>query len=157
MLKMDKCRIIWLFFVVTLLVDSYADETIALIGDELDGPNVCKRVDIYNVTVVITESVPYQEKEQAWCWSVPPRCPKYKIRFRQQNKTEVLTKTRGIKECCEGYTKNERGDRCVPHCKKPCQHGTCAAPATCKCDSGYGGPACDISEYKYNLLLEFLV
>lgn len=100
----------------------------------------------YIVKIVVTENQPYQERSNTWCWSVPPRCSKYKIKFRTVNKTQELTKTRVIKECCEGYGKNKAGDRCIPICTKGCKHGDCVAPEQCKCESGYGGPSCDLSE-----------
>ena len=34
------------------------------------------------------------------------------------------------------------GSCCQPVCAAPCIHGTCVAPDTCKCDSGWGGPQC---------------
>lgn len=45
----------------------------------------------------------------------------------------------------EGYAKNLAGDRCLPVCTE-CINGKCIAPGECKCNPGYGGPACDISE-----------
>lgn len=130
-----------------LLRCSLAEEAESLIGNELTGDNVCKRVEEYNVTVVVSELVPYQEKQNSWCWSVPPRCAQYKLSERVEKRVEVLKKTRGIKECCEGYTK--LGARCVPYCESGCNHGTCVATGVCKCDLKYGGPACDISEFSF--------
>lgn len=49
-----------------------ADETITLLGDELEGPNVCKKIEEYTVEVVISETQPYQERSNTWCWQVPP-------------------------------------------------------------------------------------
>ena len=43
-----------------------ADDPLSIIGDELEGANVCKRIDRYNVTVVVTETVPYQERKTVW-------------------------------------------------------------------------------------------
>lgn len=124
----------------------YSDDNIIDIpGDELEGANVCKRLEDYNVEVVTTQLEPYQKKVNSWCWSVPPRCEKYKIEFKQVNKTEILAKSRLIKECCAGYKKNEAGKKCIPICEKACVRGTCTKPNTCKCESGYGGPACDIN------------
>lgn len=45
----------------------------------------------------------------------------------------------------EGYGKNKAGDKCLPICTD-CVHGICIAPDLCKCDHGFGGPACDISK-----------
>lgn len=46
----------------------------------------------------------------------------------------------------EGYGKNKAGNRCIPICTD-CIHGKCVAPEQCKCDAGFGGPACDISMF----------
>ena len=43
-----------------------ADDSLSIIGDELEGANVCKRSDRYNVTVTVTEMVPYQERRTVW-------------------------------------------------------------------------------------------
>lgn len=130
-----------------LLSHVLADELMSLIGDDLEGPNVCKRIDNYNVTVVVTEMVPYQEFKTVWCAQFPPRCRKSELKLKQVNKTEVLEKMRMIRECCEGYVENSQRNGCVPHCPKPCINGVCAAPGQCKCESGYGGPSCDISKF----------
>ena len=142
---MDKWKIaIYLcLFVVASSQLSHAETKVFIPGDELEGPNVCKRIITHNVTVVVTEMVPYQETKMEWCPGFPPRCRKTVIKFNHVNKTEVLEKTQSIQECCDGYKENE--NRCVPHCQNSCVHGTCMSPNTCKCDSGYGGPFCDIS------------
>jgi hypothetical protein len=121
------------------------DDVIVIPGDELEGSNVCKRVEDYTVEVVTSEAEPYQKKVNSWCWNVPPRCEKYKIEIKYVNKTSILHKSRLIKECCGGYQKHENGKKCIPVCEKPCDHGTCLLPNVCKCEAGYGGPACDIN------------
>lgn len=143
----------WMIVMCGLLValthqPTQADDQISIIGDALEGPNVCKRIDHYNVTVVVTEMVPYQESKMVWCAQIPPRCRKTEIKMRQINKTEVLEKERPIRECCEGYIENDQRNQCVPHCHKPCIHGHCASPGHCKCESGFGGPSCDIREFE---------
>lgn len=66
------------FFLTIFLTTSFllqqilADETITIVGDELDGPNVCKRIEEYKVEVVVSETVPYQDRINVWCWQVPP-------------------------------------------------------------------------------------
>lgn len=90
---------------------------------------------------------PYQVKEYAWCFNVPPRCSKYKIKFKQVLKTQMLVKHRPVEECCKGYTPDSEGKQCMPVCVEPCVHGKCVAPNTCACAHGYGGPACDICKY----------
>ncbi|XP_017059613.1 protein draper isoform X5 [Drosophila ficusphila] len=109
---------------------------------DLDGPNVCKRRENYPVEVVFTELQSYQVRGSRWCMTVPPRCSTYHLKERVVNKTQTIMKTRIVRDCCDGYI--ESGGVCVPHCSEPCQHGRCVSPEKCKCDHGYGGPACDI-------------
>lgn len=53
--------------------------------------------------VVVSEKQAYQERESTWCWNVPPKCSKYKIKFKTVNKTQSLPKTRVVKSCCGNY------------------------------------------------------
>ncbi|XP_017136793.1 protein draper isoform X6 [Drosophila miranda] len=110
---------------------------------ELDGPNICKRRESYPVEVVYTELQSYQERGSNWCLTIPPRCSTYRIKNRVVNKTKTIMKNRIVRDCCDGYVSG--GGECVPHCTDHCEHGRCIAPEKCKCDHGYGGPACDIS------------
>uniref|UniRef100_A0A336M5K8 CSON012428 protein n=1 Tax=Culicoides sonorensis TaxID=179676 RepID=A0A336M5K8_CULSO len=130
-----------LSFLVIVLATS---EVQNLDDDELSGPNVCKKLEEYTVEVLVTERKPYQERKTVWCANIPPRCTKYEIKFRTINKTQLIKKERVVRVCCEGYGKNLAGDRCIPVCTQGCTHGECLAPDQCKCESGYGGPACDI-------------
>lgn len=98
----------------------------------------------YTVTVRVSEEQPYQVREYVWCLNFPPRCSKYKIKFKTVYKEQKLVRTRPVDDCCKGYTKNTSEDRCIPVCSTDCVHGTCTAPDTCLCESGYGGPYCDI-------------
>ncbi|KAI8424350.1 hypothetical protein MSG28_002890 [Choristoneura fumiferana] len=110
----------------------------------LEGPNVCTRQEPYTTKIRVSEQQPYQVKEYTWCFSVPPRCSKYKIKFQQVFKTQILVKYRPVEECCTGFAPDEAGQQCVPVCVTHCVQGKCVAPNTCACDHGYGGPACDI-------------
>jgi multiple epidermal growth factor-like domains protein 10/11 len=114
--------------------------------NQLEGPNICKKVVEYPVEVTVSEKQSYQERQNTWCWNVPPRCSKYKLKVRTVQKTQTLLKTKVVKDCCEGYGKNVNGTKCIAICTTGCIHGTCVAPEQCKCENGYGGPACDISE-----------
>lgn len=98
----------------------------------------------YSLTVRISEEQPYQVREYVWCLNFPPRCSKYKIKFKTVYKTQNLVKTRPVEDCCKGYTKSNSEDRCIPVCSHECIHGICIAPDTCQCEKGYGGPNCDI-------------
>lgn len=153
---MRKWKIAVFLLFTALSHHATANDPMAIVGDELEGPNVCKRIDNYNVTVVVNEMMPYQETKMVWCAQIPPRCRKTEIKLRQVNKTEVLEKMRAIRECCEGYIENNQRNRCVPHCTKPCIYGVCASPNQCKCDSGFGGPSCDISKCSEKYFLNFL-
>lgn len=105
----------------------------------------------------MSEKQPYQVKEYAWCFNVPPRCSKYKIKFKEVLKTQILVKQRPVEECCDGYTPDSEGKLCVPVCVESCVHGKCVAPNTCACSHGYGGPACDICTYLFFVLFKFLL
>lgn len=48
----------------------------------------------------------------------------------------------------DGYAKTPVGNKCKPICSE-CKHGECIGPNRCKCDSGYFGPACDISKLNH--------
>lgn len=105
--------------------------------------------DRYTVKVRVSEQQPYQVREFVWCLNVPPRCSKYQIKFKTVYKDQNLVKTRPVEECCKGYAKNAAENSCIPICSTECLHGSCIAPETCQCETGYGGPNCDISEYFY--------
>lgn len=135
------------------LVNSQDPPPSSSIGDELSGPNVCKRLEDYTVEVVVTEKKPYQERKTVWCANIPPRCTKYEIRFKVVNKTQVIKKERLVRECCAGYGKNIAGNKCVPICSQGCKHGECVAPEQCQCELGYGGPACDVGGFMCFLLV----
>lgn len=144
---MDKWKIVTLLCLslLAMMQLSHAETKIFIPGEDLEGPNVCKRIIKHNVTVVVTEMVPYQEIKNEWCAKFPPRCQKTYIKLKQVNKTEVLEKTQAIRECCDGYKENEQQNRCIPHCQKSCGFGSCISPNVCKCNSGYGGPTCEIT------------
>jgi hypothetical protein len=42
-------------------------DTTAIIGSELTGPNVCKRIENYNLSIIVSEMIPYQETRTVWC------------------------------------------------------------------------------------------
>lgn len=102
----------------------------------------------FTTTVRVSEQQPYQVREYTWCLNFPPRCSRYKIKFKPVYKTQNIVKTRPIEDCCKGYAKSSSEDKCVAVCSDTCLHGTCIAPDTCKCETGYGGPTCDICTYQ---------
>lgn len=103
----------------------------------------------YTTMIRVSENEAYQVKEYSWCFNFPPRCTKYKIKFRQVFKTQKLLKYRPVEKCCTGYAPDSQGEQCVPVCVDACVHGKCVAPNTCACAHGYGGPACDICKLIY--------
>lgn len=102
------------------------------------------KISRYTTTVRVSEQQPYQVREYVWCLNMPPRCSKYKIMFKTVYKTQNLVRTRPVEDCCKGYTKSNSENHCIPVCSKDCLHGTCIAPDKCQCETGYGGPYCDI-------------
>ncbi|CAG9801343.1 unnamed protein product [Chironomus riparius] len=106
-------------------------------SDDLEGPNVCKRVVTENITVIVTEMVPYQETKIEWCASVPPRCRKTVIKLKAVNKTEVLEKTRTIQECCNEYEIKQGTNLCI--LKRANQD---EVPLNKLCNAGWTGEFC---------------
>lgn len=128
----------------SIVVAAQLDKVV--IDDDLEGPNVCKEVEQFQLFVTAPREVTYQERYQKWCVAVPPRCSAYRVKTRIVNETTSVTKERILKKCCAGYEKNKAGDRCIPLCSDGCKHGDCIAPETCRCDQGYVGKTCNISE-----------
>lgn len=104
----------------------------------------------------VSEQQPYQVREYVWCLNVPPRCSKYKIMFKTVYKTQNLVKTRPVEDCCKGYTKSNTEDRCIPVCSSDCLHGTCIAPDKCQCETGFGGPHCDICTQTFIIVIRIV-
>ncbi|XP_055623723.1 protein draper isoform X3 [Toxorhynchites rutilus septentrionalis] len=127
----------------SILVTAQLDKVV--IDDDLEGPNVCKEVEQFQLFVTAPREVTYQERYQKWCVAVPPRCSAYRVKTKIVNDTTSVTKERILKKCCVGYEKNKAGDRCVPSCSEGCKHGECIAPETCRCDQGYVGKTCNIN------------
>jgi hypothetical protein len=67
----------------------------------------------------------------------------------------MISKVRTVSVCCQGYTRSHNGTTCVPMCSQECVHGTCIAPDTCVCKSGYGGSDCSKCkwQFKRNLII----
>ena len=55
----------------------------------------CKRIfhkylfPSYKLPVKVQTQQPYQLRTYAWCWSIPPKCSRYKIQMKTVFKTEV--------------------------------------------------------------------
>lgn len=144
-LKLDV-RTLGLSLLLLAITVASQQQNQLIVDDELDGPNVCKEVEQYQLFVTAPREVTYQERYQKWCVAVPPRCSAYRVKTKTVNETSSVTKERILKKCCTGYEKNQQGDRCVPACTNGCKHGVCIAPETCRCNEGYAGKTCNISK-----------
>ena len=99
----------------------------------------------YTVTTQVTADQPYQYQTTGWCFKPPSfRCTRTKMDVRRVTQDVDIEKTRLVYECCKGY-KSTDGQHCSPVCSKDCEHGTCIAPDTCKCENHFGGPTCSTS------------
>ena len=130
---------IWTFTVATTTLMMF----IVLVSSNLQGPNVCSRVETYVITVNVSELVSYTLREKNWCFSMPPRCSTNRMLFKTVIKPQMLTKQRLIDECCEGFhNTTESGDRCVPiwlleNCHRVLFVITCVIYDECKFETGY--------------------
>jgi hypothetical protein len=79
----------------------------------LSGPNVCEKVEEYVDEQYFTENEVVQWEEKGWCWSFSLRCTKVKSKVQPVQKVKHVIKTREVLVCCEGYVKNEAGNRCL--------------------------------------------
>ncbi|XP_058838776.1 protein draper isoform X4 [Topomyia yanbarensis] len=142
--RLIGCRTLGLGVVLSaILVAGQLDKVV--VDDDLEGPNVCKEVEQFQLFVTAPREVTYQERYQKWCVAVPPRCSAYRVKTKIVNETTSVTKERILKKCCGGYEKNDAGLRCIPVCSKGCKHGECVAPEECRCDEGYVGKTCNIN------------
>lgn len=67
---MEKFLIKQITFVVlvNLMISSISmNDSTSVIGSDLTGPNVCKRIEEYNNSVIVAEMVPYTETKTVWC------------------------------------------------------------------------------------------
>ncbi|XP_017764974.1 PREDICTED: uncharacterized protein LOC108554276 [Eufriesea mexicana] len=108
--------------------------------------NVCARTENYTVTLKETYTKPVIVNTFTWCLKIPPRCEKTRTEMRQLYRVKTESKTRIVKECCDGYEmaspSDEEDIRCVPSCEK-CLSGVCVSPNRCQCIPGYQGDSCD--------------
>ncbi|XP_014274020.1 protein draper isoform X2 [Halyomorpha halys] len=107
----------------------------------LEGPNVCTRQELYNVTKRVEEIKPTIVKSYVWCMKIPPRCSLYETQNATIYVDKVVTEVRNVDECCKGYM--VFGRNCVPICSNGCGNGSCIAPEICECEVGYTGQNCN--------------
>ncbi|KAF2348303.1 EMI domain [Trinorchestia longiramus] len=112
----------------------------------LTGPNVCSKQETYTSLVNVSVVKAYRVRTFVFCLSIPPKCSKYKMNYKTVYKTQSQTKTRTVDVCCSGYTRVPYEDRCIPICSHDCIHGVCIKPDLCRCEAGFSGPSCNISE-----------
>ena len=64
-----------------------------------------------SITKEVTKqiAVPYEDIKVGWCLEFPPRCPKVKVLYRNQNRTEIETSIVQEKYCCHGYIEDNNG------------------------------------------------
>ncbi|XP_047525391.1 uncharacterized protein LOC125063166 isoform X3 [Pieris napi] len=134
----------------------------------LSGPNVCTVKQKYNITKRVKYRAPMSVRTYEWCFSIPPRCSRWKTEMRDLTRLETQERTADVAVCCPGYKMkevscvpicpngktgnkcseecppNKWGPNCVNNCKK-CLKGTCS-PITgdCECLEGWQGESCNI-------------
>ncbi|CAG0884768.1 unnamed protein product [Darwinula stevensoni] len=62
----------------------------------LKGPNICTKQETQIKSVRVTYLQPYQVKTYTWCFAIPPRCSKFKIKHKVAYKTEAVAETKTI-------------------------------------------------------------
>ncbi|XP_045583404.1 protein draper isoform X1 [Procambarus clarkii] len=116
----------------------------------LSGPNVCTKQETFTSYVNVSYTKAYRVRTYTYCFSLPPKCSKYKIAYKTSFKTQSQTKTRTVDVCCSGFTRIPADDRCIPICSQDCIHGVCIKPDECRCEAGYSGPSCNISDWEFD-------
>jgi hypothetical protein len=53
---------------------------------------ICETEEEFVEEVTITERIPFQVEVEVWCWSI--RCTEWETRYREEKKTQNVTKTR---------------------------------------------------------------
>lgn len=117
-------------FLITILVvfdcqlirgnenESAGNEQFEIRGDGLKGPNVCTRIESYNVTVLVEDMEPYLEQQFVWCAQIPPRCRKNIIKIRYVKRTETVEKTRPTRVLRGLHRKQQQNCLRCRHCLK---------------------------------------
>ncbi|CAG4917429.1 unnamed protein product [Colias eurytheme] len=134
----------------------------------LSGPNVCMVQQKYNITKRVKYRAPMSVRTYEWCFSMPPRCSRWKTEMRDLTRLETEERMAEVAVCCPGYKMkdiscvpicpngkmgtrcseecppNKWGPNCVHECAK-CLKGFCS-PTTgrCECLEGWQGESCNI-------------
>ncbi|KAL0270854.1 UNVERIFIED_CONTAM: hypothetical protein PYX00_008128 [Menopon gallinae] len=107
------------------------------------GENVCMYDEKYIDVIQVREMVPMNVYRVEWCWRIPPRCTVETQTMRPTLVSKKIPRVRIVPKCCVGYEEVAGEGKCVPTCSEPCLNGTCIAPDTCSCESGFHGNRCE--------------
>ncbi|CAH2071895.1 unnamed protein product, partial [Iphiclides podalirius] len=144
---------------------------VAAVADvaSLNGPNVCMVKQKYNITKRVKYRAPMSVRTYEWCFSMPPRCSRWKTEMRDLSRLETEERTAEVAVCCPGYKmkdvscvpicpsgktgsgcaddcpENKWGPNCANDCPICSEHGECS-PLTgeCECKDGWQGESCEI-------------
>lgn len=113
---------------------------------------LCEIEETYEETVEVIDKIPFEVEVEVWCWTL--RCTEMETRYREEKRTQNVTKTRKIETCCENHEEDPDTKECKPICVRPCEnYGICSAPDTCKCEHGYEGKYCEIDPHPQGNLI----
>ncbi len=65
--------------------------------------NLSIYISRYQQSVRVQSQQPYKLRTYTWCWSIPPKCSRYKIQMKTVFKTEVINYyciLMGLRKCC---------------------------------------------------------
>lgn len=57
---------------------------------------LCEIEETFEETEQVIEKIPYQVEVEVWCWSI--RCTEWETRYREEKRTENVTKTRLVNQ-----------------------------------------------------------
>ncbi|VVC98418.1 unnamed protein product [Leptidea sinapis] len=116
--------------VMTVLAHSILQVT------SLNGPNVCMVQQKYNITKRIKYRAPMSVRTYEWCFSMPPRCSRWKTEMRDLTRLETEERTAEVAVCCRGYKMKDVS--CVPICP----NGKTGSDCSEECPPNKWGPNC---------------
>ncbi|CAH2071897.1 unnamed protein product, partial [Iphiclides podalirius] len=111
---------------------------VAAVADvaSLNGPNVCMVKQKYNITKRVKYRAPMSVRTYEWCFSMPPRCSRWKTEMRDLSRLETEERTAEVAVCCPGYKMKDVS--CVPICPSGKTGSGCADD----CPENKWGPNC---------------
>ena len=78
---------------------------------ELEGDNVCQRIEQIIVNVTRQISTPYKTTTSQLCLRPPFKCIKEKLVYKPETVEEQQVTNKSFNVCCDGYAK--AGNRCI--------------------------------------------